>query len=90
MVKKTMKKNVFCYLSEVGHNNFYYATNTKVIIKENTSYEIMPWISSNRGLQAIKVKNKNILHLSNPHYTESSGESILWIEKDKLPLSSVG
>ena len=34
MVKKTMKKNVLCYLSEVGHNNFYYATNTKVIIKE--------------------------------------------------------
>ena len=90
MVEKTMKKNVLCYLSEIGHNNFYYATKTKVIIEKNSSYEIMPWISGNKHLQAIKVKNKNILHLSNPNCIESSGESILWIEKDKLPLSSVG
>ena len=89
MVEKTMKKNVFCYLSEIGHNNFYYATKTKVIIKKNTSYEIMPWVG-NKNLQAIKVKNKNILHLSNPKCTTNTGKSILWIEKDKLPLSSVG
>ena len=49
----------------------------------------MPWVG-NKNLQAIKVKNKNILHLSNPKCTTNSGKSILWIEKDKLPLSSVG
>ena len=90
MVNKKMNKNVFCYLSEIGYKNFYYATKTKVVIKENTNYKLMPWVSTNKSLQAIKVKNKHIVYLKPLASQSQTGESILWIEKNKLPLSSAG
>ena len=90
MVSKKMNENVFCYLSEIGHKNFYYPTKVKVIIEKDTDYEVIPWISTDKKLQAIKVKNKNIVYLKPLPDHGQTGDSILWIEKDKLPLSSVG
>ena len=90
MVSKKMNKNVFCYLSEIGHKNFYYPTKIKVIIEKDTDYDVIPWISTDKKLQAIKVKNKNIVYLKPLPDHGQTGNSILWIEKDKLPLSSVG
>ena len=90
MVKCIMSKNVICYLSEIGHKNFYYPTKTKVVIEKNTKYEILPWISTDKKLQAIKVKNSSILHITTLSKLQQSGESVLWIKKNKLPLSSVG
>lgn len=55
-----------CYLSEIGHKNFYYATQTKAMIKEEATYEVLSWISgtSAKRLQAIKIKKKFIIPLT--------------------------
>lgn len=89
--KNIIKNHVFCYLSEVGHKNFHYPTNTKAILEKNVSYEILPWLTSDKSLQAIKVKNQNILYLTNAqNCANNCNTSVVWIEKDKLPLSSAG
>ena len=48
-------KNMTCYLSEVGHKNFYYPTNSKAILKKDCVYEKLNWICS-QPLIAIKTK----------------------------------
>ncbi len=92
MVKNITKNHVFCYLSEIGHKNFYYPTNIKAVLQKNVSFEILPWVTSNKNLQAIKVKNHNILYLTNIENNDKNSYdiSVVWIEKDKLPLSSAG
>lgn len=92
MVTHIMKKNITCYMSEIGHKNFYYPTKTKVILKENAAIEQLPWISSSKKLQAVKVKNKFILYTTNieKNIENSENFSVIWIEKTILPLSSAG
>ena len=53
--KTMMSKNTTCYLSEIGHNNFYYPTCSRAILKKNCNYEELPWLCS-QPLKAIKTK----------------------------------
>ena len=80
-----MKKNIFCYFSEIGNNNFFYPTNKKGFIKSNTEYEILPWLCSNKNLQAVKIKNKQIVSLTTAenNITIKNPElySVVWIVK---------
>ena len=89
-----MSHNTSCYLSEKGNKNFYYPTKTKCVVERNADYEIMPWLCSDRSLCAIKVKNKFIVGLTfeqnNIILDDIEKYSVVWIKKDKLPLSSVG
>tara|TARA_Y100000589_G_C26572029_1_gene394898 strand:+ start:183 stop:464 length:282 start_codon:yes stop_codon:yes gene_type:complete len=89
-----MKKDIFCYFSEIGNNNFFYPTNKKGFIKSDAEYEILPWLCSNKSLQAIKIKNKEIVSLTieenNITIKNPENYSVVWIEKNKLPLSSAG
>ena len=91
--KRTMNKNIHCFLSEIGCNNFYYPTSTKVILKHNADVEILPWLSTNKNLTAIKVKNKYLVLLTNVYKSvnlNSESYSVVWIPSELLPLSSVG
>ena len=49
---------MMCYLSERGHNNFYYATDSRAILKDGAHGQELPWVSGNqnKNLKAIKVK----------------------------------
>ena len=88
-----MNTNIHCFLSEVGHNNFYYPSRKKAIIQTDTPIEILPWLSSNKDLKAIKVKNKYIVFLTPEQNTGNINKdnySVVWIHKEKLPLSSAG
>lgn len=88
-----MSKNIYCFLSEIGCNNFYYPTNTKVILEHNANIEILPWLSTNKNLTAIKVKNKHLVLLTNVYKSvnlNSESYSVVWIPSELLPLSSVG
>ena len=91
-----MEKNVFCYFSEVGNNNFFYPTAERGFVKNNAEYEVLPWLCSNKKLQAIKLKNKYIVSLTptKKHITLNKAKaekySVVWVEKTILPLSSVG
>lgn len=57
---------MICYLSEIGHKNFYYATNTKALIERGAVLEHISWISGvgDNKLQAVKVKKKFIIPLT--------------------------
>jgi len=60
-----IKEALICYLSEFGYNGFYYPSGERGIIKQNSEYEVLPWISGNQdSLSAIKVEKKNILPLT--------------------------
>ena len=86
MVENFMEENIFCFLSEVGHNNFYYPTNQKAVLKVNAPYTRMCWISIDRQLCAIKVKNEHILRFTYADNENINKDrySIVWINKDKL------
>jgi len=43
-----IKKNTICYTSELGHNNFWYPTNNKVLVKEACEAYPVSWISGGR------------------------------------------
>lgn len=92
-VKNVMNENIYCFLSEVGCNNFYYPTRTKVILKREAQVEVLPWISTDKNLTAIKVKNKDLVLLTNVYKAvniNSESYSVVWISNELLPLSSVG
>ncbi len=82
-----MKKNVFCYFSEVGANNFFYPTDKKGFIKNNAEYETLPWLCGNKNLQAIKIKNNEIVDLTIEQNSISINKnlySIVWISKQTI------
>ena len=86
-----IRRNMVCYLSELGHRNFYYPTKTKAVVTEHCQddIEILNWLGgASRNLKAVKVKNeclypltlnedavKEILSKNKEEY------SIVWIEK---------
>ena len=52
-------KNIICYLSEKGHNNFIYPTKTTAVLADGCEYEKLNYLSgTNRKLVAVKVKNE--------------------------------
>lgn len=56
---------MICFLSEKGHNNFYYATETAAWILKGAPLEHISWVSGhNERLQAVKVKKKFIIPLT--------------------------
>ena len=89
----TVNKDIFCYFSEIGNKNFYYPTCKKGFIKNGAQYEVLPWISTNKTLQPIKIKNKYIVGLTieqnNTTINNTEKYSVVWIKKP-MPLSSVG
>ena len=84
MVKEIMNENIICYFSEKGHNNFFYPTDKKAVLKCNAPFESLAWISTNPSLRAVKVQNKYILPLTfeddNINLKENK-YSIVWIKK---------
>jgi len=74
------EKNITCYLSEVGHKNFHYPTNTKAILKSDCEYSSLNWIcTGSRNLKAIKVKNNCVLPLT---FTNKNDKDIISTNND--------
>ena len=62
-----INEDTTCYLSEIGHKNFYYPTSTRAILKKNCMYEELPWLCS-QPLRAIKTKISCLFPLSLDKY----------------------
>lgn len=83
------EENITCYLSERGHNNFYYPTNTKAVLKRDCEFSSLNWVSGDRrNLKAIKVKNNCVLPLtfSNENDTDIISTNndyyvVVWVKK---------
>ena len=80
-----MYKHMICYLSEKGHNNFFYPSTTKAILVDSCEYEKLSYLGgTDRGLSAVKVKNKFLLPIGNSPALMSmikNGSSIVWINE---------
>ena len=83
-----IEKNTICYTSEVGHNNFWYPTDNKVVVKETCEAHSVSWIcgGSKTPIRIIKSHlmplditedtTKNISPPTKNQYT------IVWFEKE--------
>ena len=86
-----IKEALTCYLSEFGYNGFYYPSKEKGIIKQNSEYEVLSWLSgTGRGLKAIKIEKKNILPLTLDSQAvkillSEQKEIVVWIFKTDMP-----
>ena len=80
-----------CYLSEVGHNNFFYPTNATALIPSNCEYTVLPWIGGKeKNLTPIKIKKSCVVPLNMSNADTVKGSTVVWIENNSLPLSSAG
>jgi len=86
VMKINKNENTICFLSEVGHNNFLYPTNTTAIIVKDCSYEKLSYLSgNNKNLIAIKIKNDCLCPTKINTQTfnmAKDGYSIVWIAKN--------
>ena len=87
-----INKNTTCYLSEIGHKNFYYPTHTRAILKKNCTYEELPWLCA-QPLRAIKTKISCLSPLSLDKdcindiiFNENPDRTIIvWVDKYIVP-----
>ena len=80
-----------CYLSEIGHNNFFYPTTLTALIPSNCDYTVLPWIGGkNKKLTPIKIKKSHIVPLNLAPQGIVKGATVVWVEEHLLPLSSAG
>ena len=78
-----------CFLSELGHRNFWYPTAVEALLSPDCTAESLPWVcGSQRNLKPLKVHTQCVLPLSG---TPPTGEIItapkqdsyvvVWVEK---------
>ena len=82
-----IEKNTICYTSEIGHNNFWYPSQNKVVTKEVCEADIMSWISGGTKmairilkscLMPLDITENTTKNISPP--TENS-YTVVWIER---------
>jgi|18_taG_2_1085343.scaffolds.fasta_scaffold05793_4 hypothetical protein len=75
-----------CYLSEKGHNNFWYPSQKRSFIKHNCEYTRLSWLGgTDRNLIPLKVSKSCISAFKRE---ETNEFIVVWIKKDKLPLGT--
>ena len=82
-----IERNTICYTSERGHNNFWYPTQQKLIVREECSAQKLTWISGGDKI-AIRILKENLIPLdiseksvSNVSPPTENEYTIVWIEK---------
>ena len=84
--KVKLKKNTICYESVRGHNNFYYPSENKLIIKEDYYADVVPWISGGSKI-ALKIPKEILTPLTIGKNTKlnisppPNNKIIVWVEK---------
>ena len=80
-----------CYLSEIGHNNFFYPTEATALIPSDCEYSVLPWIGGKeKNLTPIKIKKSCVVPLNMNPPQPVTGNTVVWIPENSLPLSSAG
>ena len=82
-----IQQNTICYTSERGHNNFWYPTSDKVMIKKGCDAQKLSWIGGGNKF-AVKILKSCILQLNITENTTNNMSppskndfTIVWIEK---------
>jgi hypothetical protein len=88
-----IKKDTPCYLSELGHNNFFYPIfNHRGMRKFSEDlvpqqYKIQPWVSGMYGLVAVAVETSMIEDVKGEKASSVLGHKriVVWVNKNDLP-----
>jgi len=82
-----IEKNTICYTSELGHNNFWYPSQNKMLIKETCEVDVVHWISGGNKIP-IKILKSSLMPID---ITENTTKNIspptknqfiiVWLEK---------
>jgi|TARA_R110000744_G_scaffold364436_1_gene472968 hypothetical protein len=82
-----IEKNTICYTSEIGHNNFWYPSVTKLLIKEGCDVICIPWVSGGTKVP-IKILKSYLIPLDitddttkNISPPTENNYTIVWVEK---------
>ena len=82
-----IEKNTVCYTSELGHNNFWYPTDYKVLIKENCDAQKVSWIGGGNKV-AVRILKSCLIPLDISENTTQNISpptrnqyTIVWIER---------
>jgi|TARA_A100000172_G_scaffold81030_1_gene72507 hypothetical protein len=85
--KMKINKNTICYTSEIGHNNFWYPSENKVLVKENCDVEQVSWISGGTKF-AIKILKSFLIPIDITENTTANlsppsknNYTIVWVDK---------
>ena len=82
-----IQKNTVCYTSEIGHNNFWYPSEDKVLVKEDCDGQKLAWISGGNKiavkllkscLMPLDITSKTTNNISPP---TKNDYTIVWIER---------
>ena len=80
-------KNTICYISERGHNNFFYPSTNKVLVKQSCEADELNLVSGSTK-KAIKILKKNLIPLNEISetlmalHTGTDMYIIVWVEKE--------
>ena len=83
-----IEKNTICYTSERGHNNFWYPTADKAIIKQGCDAQKLSWLGGGNKF-AVKILKSCLIPISITENTTKNTSpptknnfTIVWIEKN--------
>jgi hypothetical protein len=82
-----------CYLSEIGHRNFWYPTRNSALYYSECEFESLNWVSGQSSkLKAIKIRKSCILPLNIDGQTVdnisppgSNTYTVVWIDNKNAP-----
>ena len=78
-------KYELCYLSERGHNNFWYPTQKRAFINRNCDYTQLAWLGGlDRNLVPLKVSEACITTFKKD---SDINHIVVWVRKESLPLA---
>jgi hypothetical protein len=84
-----IEKNLICYTSEIGHNNFWYPSNKKIVLKKDCEAELMSWIGGGFDYTPVKVKKSCLMPVDICESTartlsppSEDGYTVVWIERN--------
>lgn len=82
-----IKENTICYTSERGHNNFWYPSENKLLIKTECEVEKISWISGGYRIP-VRILKSHLMPLDITENTTASMSPptkddyiVVWIEK---------
>ena len=82
-----LPKNTVCYVSEIGHNNFFYPSKNKAIVKKSCQVQELSWVSGS-SKKAVKILKENLIPLNKINETfvalkkNNNSYAIVWIENN--------
>jgi hypothetical protein len=79
-----IKKNTPCFISTIGHNNFWYPVFTEAgmtyITEDIESPDFKAWTCGNQDLKALLVPTNSIKDI----YGDSDGVIVVWVHNRNL------